>query len=562
MSLVPSAATSRDVDPFHVRAVAGLFDPAFYLACYPDVGATGLDPLQHFLRIGWREGYNPRADFNVNYYLHTHPDVKAAGINPLVHYALTGATEGRATRRPMDAERTRLEEARCPHEAAKDWADAADTSESLAVSALRRALLTTAAGREALVVALSHDDYEHNFGGVQNVIREEREELERAHCAYLHLCPAAPVPSLAEDRPDGRFRWQARLGGERLGVVEEAAIMAALDAVGRATTPVVLVVHHLMGTAPEAVARLARATAGPTIVWIHDFFTLCSSYNLLRNDVRFCNAPPEDSAGCNICVYGSKRPLHRARMHAFFQAVRPIVLAPSAGALNFWRQEGSLPYSDGFVQPLARLVGAREASIPFGSDPGREIRIAHLGQPVVTKGWAVFEDLARRFGGRSGYVFYELGIGDPRTAGQGVRRVPVRVSRRDPRAMINAIAEHRIDAVVIWSIWPETFCFTAYETLAGGAFLIARAAAGNVPNVLLSHAPEQGCIVEDETVLNDLFASGRLRSKLKEAPRSRGAIVTEAGSADWVKRWLAARRSLSGVAFSAGNPLHRIWANA
>ena len=72
-----------------------LFDVAYYLAHNPDVAAAGVDPYQHYLTTGWKEGRNPDALFDDRYYLTQNPDVAAAGINPLTHFEQSGWREGR-----------------------------------------------------------------------------------------------------------------------------------------------------------------------------------------------------------------------------------------------------------------------------------------------------------------------------------------------------------------------------------------------------------------------------------------------------------------------------------
>jgi len=74
---------------------APLFDRAYYLANNPDVAKSRVDPYQHYLTTGWKEGRNPSALFDTNYCLAQNPGVKAAGINPLVHFEQTGWLEGR-----------------------------------------------------------------------------------------------------------------------------------------------------------------------------------------------------------------------------------------------------------------------------------------------------------------------------------------------------------------------------------------------------------------------------------------------------------------------------------
>ncbi len=116
------------------KLVAGdpLFDPVYYLAHNPDIAAAGIDPYQHYVTLGWKEGRDPSALFSTGYYLAhnpitpgvnplqdfenggwqagrdpsasfstsdylaANPDVKAAGIDPLLHYVQSGKAEGRA----------------------------------------------------------------------------------------------------------------------------------------------------------------------------------------------------------------------------------------------------------------------------------------------------------------------------------------------------------------------------------------------------------------------------------------------------------------------------------
>ena len=73
-----------------------LFDPGYYLRQNPDVAAAGVDPYQHFMTYGWREGRDPSLLFSVSKYLAANPDVGRAGLNPLLHYELYGQAEGRA----------------------------------------------------------------------------------------------------------------------------------------------------------------------------------------------------------------------------------------------------------------------------------------------------------------------------------------------------------------------------------------------------------------------------------------------------------------------------------
>lgn len=535
-------------DEHEAHAVSGYFDAVYYLARNPDLRTARADPLTYFLTTGWREGRNPSPDFDVTYYLRTHADVAAAGINPLVHYAQAGALEGRLPRRPLDVLRSHVEMARSPRAKTSEWADAADCNASLERQVLARRLASAGKAIRALVVSVSHDDYDRNLGGVQNVLREERAALERMGCIYLHLSPAAPLPLLAEHTAPAEFRFRIRLGSDYLGVATAADLLASLAMMRMNETRILLIVHHMLGHAPEVLQALAAVTTDRTIVWIHDYFTLCSNYNLLRNDVRFCGAPPVAAGACGVCVYGAERAEHVGRIRKFFEMVQPVVLAPSETALDFWRRRGDFSYSEAHVQPLARLVLDPGGYYLPSAQPA-PLRVAHLGMRGLQKGWPVFEKLAQQFRKNPAYAFYQLGApGGPALPG-GIRHVDVRVNRDRPDAMIEAIAEHRIDVVVSWSLWPETFCYAVHEALAGGAFVLARAGAGNVALAVLNHAPDQGRIFEDEGELFSAFEEGRLGNMVSCARPRRGILIAEHGSAMWVRRSLdrsgAAPRNLA-----------------
>ena len=72
------------------------FDPKKHLTLNPDVAAAGVDPSQHYIDHGSKEGrkYLPN-DFDPKKYLTFNPDVSAAGVDPGQHYIDHGSQERR-----------------------------------------------------------------------------------------------------------------------------------------------------------------------------------------------------------------------------------------------------------------------------------------------------------------------------------------------------------------------------------------------------------------------------------------------------------------------------------
>ncbi|NEQ97182.1 MAG: tetratricopeptide repeat protein, partial [Cyanothece sp. SIO2G6] len=72
-----------------------LFDPAYYNQQNPDVAAMGVDPLVHYLTLGYQQGCHPHPLFRNDFYWEQHEDVAIAQTCPLEHYLAFGTKEGR-----------------------------------------------------------------------------------------------------------------------------------------------------------------------------------------------------------------------------------------------------------------------------------------------------------------------------------------------------------------------------------------------------------------------------------------------------------------------------------
>ncbi|WP_321342008.1 glycosyltransferase [Breoghania sp.] len=91
----PSATdVDQDVAIEEIKT-SGLFDADYYLAHSQDVAGAGLDPIEHYVRFGEREGRKPCADFDACFYFSTNADVCSLVANGFAHYVVHGRHEGR-----------------------------------------------------------------------------------------------------------------------------------------------------------------------------------------------------------------------------------------------------------------------------------------------------------------------------------------------------------------------------------------------------------------------------------------------------------------------------------
>jgi hypothetical protein len=232
-------------------------------------------------------------------------------------------------------------------------------------------------------------------------------------------------------------------------------------------------------------------------------------YNLLRNNILFCNAPDENSPACSACIHGEERKRHRAIMHNLFNQCRFDVVAPSHAALEIWRSRAGLPY---------RSVGVVEhaAIVPSGSrsaGSAKRLKVAFLGLPRYHKGWQSYSKLVMCLQDDPRYEFLLFGKEEKLYPPVSWREVIV--DQDNPDAMRDALCREDVDVAILWSLWPETFCITAYEAMASGAFLITNENSGNVAELV--RASSCGMVLKDDEMLIEAFKKGEVAEKAFEA---------------------------------------------
>lgn len=86
----------KDVEYFTI-VNSPYFDKDWYVEKYniPD----DIDPVYHYLKEGYKKGFNPGPNFSTNEYYECNRDVRNNDMNALLHYELYGRNEGRALKK-------------------------------------------------------------------------------------------------------------------------------------------------------------------------------------------------------------------------------------------------------------------------------------------------------------------------------------------------------------------------------------------------------------------------------------------------------------------------------
>jgi len=103
---------------------------------------------------------------------------------------------------------------------------------------------------------------------------------------------------------------------------------------------------------------------------------------LLRNDREYCHAPEPRSNACQLCIYGSIRPLHYQAFRSLFQRFPIQVISPSEFALDLWCEKFPMNPSKVRVAPHAKLElceDLKRFNKTGATEGGR-----FVGYPVIT----------------------------------------------------------------------------------------------------------------------------------------------------------------------------------
>jgi GT2 family glycosyltransferase len=90
---------SDDIGTFaYLLKRSGMFDAAFYLANNRDLANAGVVPFDHFINSGAVEGRDPGPDFESDYYAETYPEFSTFSRSPVEHYLRIGQRQGNVSK--------------------------------------------------------------------------------------------------------------------------------------------------------------------------------------------------------------------------------------------------------------------------------------------------------------------------------------------------------------------------------------------------------------------------------------------------------------------------------
>lgn len=354
------------------------------------------------------------------------------------------------------------------------------------------------------VLALSHSDYLSALGGTEKVLHEEQAAFCRQGISYVQVHPCLS----GQDGPD---RYLDQLVGVNVDSVpmgqlplsQLALILRCLE-LSKLARMQAAHLHHLMHFSLPGLKYLLAVLRPPRIrVFLHDYYTVCPQFNLLKDGRYYCGGKPLSQ--CTDCESQARRSVHFPQMEKFFNGLGPEFIAPSTVAAAIWAR--SFPgYADNVRVVPHQIARPLSPEPPDRLDRVRSSayrpKIAYVGYENVNKGMETWWRLISHRNIQKGYELFHLGASGmdfPQ-----VKKIPVSFLQDGPDAMLRALQDHEIDIAFLWSIWPETYSFTLHEAFAANCFVVTNPVSGNIAAQLEDSS--RGIVLSDEAAMLAFFA--------------------------------------------------------
>ena len=327
----------------------------------------------------------------------------------------------------------------------------------------RLAELVEELDRDALDRSIDIFVLDHDMGGGAN--RYRRELLANAVARGSNTC------CVTWDISSRRYWLELRTGEQHREV--ECVDGAELLSIGRRLRVQELWLNNLVSfTDPlaflDVVFALLQQSGARLVLPLHDYFSVCPSFNLIDDRRRSCGVPALDV--CRNCLphvelllAGQTRERSidswRAGWAKLLDGADRIIVFSDISRTLLLRAFPDVPYSKlEFLPHRVQYVAERN----FDVNLDMPLRIAAVGELSVAKGGEVVAALFRHLRTRGqeasliviGSIPGSDAFGIPATGRYTVENLP------------GLLQQHGVNVCLVPSIWPETFCYVAEELMA------------------------------------------------------------------------------------------------
>jgi hypothetical protein len=345
-----------------------------------------------------------------------------------------------------------------------------------------------------IVISISHSNYKVVTAGTEKVLCEEQEILFQNGISYIHFFPK--LYSFNSPIDDNTQYLGMTIDAEFIDYFNINQLKAILYILKKLNIKFLGInIHHTLGIDMSILDKLISNISDNIKFFLHDYYSVCPQINFLKNDKKYCGNMPKSK--CLDCVYGKKIEEHINKFRCFFHKYDITFVAPSQIAKELWvKTYGELSHKVRIVPHQVFKGTYRKNNI---SDD--KIRLAYVGYQAIHKGWDMWKFITENID-TDKYELYHLGKCSEKI--KNVNNIKVSFHKGGRDAMIKTIRNNNIDIVFLWSIWPETYSYTYFESYAAGAFVITNSCSGNIADQVIKN--QNGIILANKHSIRRFLA--------------------------------------------------------
>lgn len=362
------------------------------------------------------------------------------------------------------------------------------------------------------VLSISFANYLKGISGMAKVLMEHQKMYNNKSVGYVNLFVVKKY--LFQEKMTAFCYYGLVINGEYKGIYSIEQIINFIkswDDQGKNLIDIHL--HHLLYVKLKQIDKLlCHIDAVPIKLYLHDYYTVCWNYTLLKNGESYCGPQKMCPSKCNDCrfYYRSKPRVDQIQELLAKYKKRILVVSPSEATKNIWLESYPEFREQTIVIEHQKEIGKyRENLKPLSSC--ETISIAFLGMPAEHKGWKQWQMMVENY--KEDYRFVVFNSSDEEY--QNMEKVKIQYSPGNLSAMTKALRDNDIQVALLWAKWPETYSYTFYESLSANLYIITNRVSGNITNQVEER--RCGIILEDVNELYQLFGDKEeLRERIND----------------------------------------------
>lgn len=323
------------------------------------------------------------------------------------------------------------------------------------------------------ILSIGADNLHGGAGGVGKYVITQQRLANENNIGYFYLFY---VKKIIKSKMI-IFRWGLILDNKYLGFFSTNQVKQIIKK-NKINIDSVYLQHFIWSKVSE-VDKILTFVNKKIYVLLHDYYTCCTKYMLVKNDV-YCNANWLGDNSCLDCKNYkesiNKEGIMWKSLNKFNEKINYI--SPSVCTKNiFLRFHPNIKEEKVIVVPNQNIIISKDDSVVKLND---KIRVAFLGNSNPMKGWDEYNKLVNIFKDKYDfYLFNSFGV-----TIDGTKTIHAKYDSNHLNGMVDFVTENNIDVVILWAKWPETFSYVACEALASKCYMIGYKDSGNIVDLI------------------------------------------------------------------------------